>query len=80
MPISDQAVDAAFDALGHEPVSREDMRAAIAAAKSIVTPSDKSASAEYVRAIQDDAWKKGYQACYEGRQRHSPYQAGRETA
>ncbi|NSX37161.1 hypothetical protein HTS88_12205 [Pseudarthrobacter oxydans] len=34
-------------------------------------------TAESVRELSDSAWKKGYQACYEGQQRHSPYQAPR---
>lgn len=75
--LSDQAVDAAFDALGHEPVSREDMRAAIAAAMSAPAMKEaaEAARAEYVRAIRDDAWTRGYDACREGLQRHSPYRA-----
>jgi hypothetical protein len=79
MAVTDQAIEAAFDTLGHEPVSREEMRAAIAAALAATPhpPADAAAKAEMVRSIQDDAWKRGYQACYEGRQRHSPYQAQR---
>lgn len=34
-------------------------------------------TADSVRELSDSAWKKGYQACYEGQQRHSPYQAPR---
>ena len=26
--------------------------------------------------VQDDAWKRGYDACREGQQRHSPYRTG----
>lgn len=31
---------------------------------------------EQVRAVQDDAWKRGYDACRAGEQRHSPYTSG----
>lgn len=31
-------------------------------------------TADSVRELSDSAWKKGYQACYEGQQLHSPYQ------
>lgn len=37
-------------------------------------------TAESVRKLSDSAWKKGYQACYEGQQRHSPYQAPRPSS
>lgn len=31
---------------------------------------------EQARAVQDDAWKRGYDACRAGEQRHSPYTSG----
>ncbi len=37
-------------------------------------------TAESLRELSDSAWKKGYQACYEGKQRHSPYQAPRTSS
>lgn len=36
-------------------------------------------TADSVRELSDSAWKNGYQACYEGKQRHSPYQAPRTS-
>lgn len=36
-------------------------------------------TAESVQELSDGAWKKGYQACYEGKQRHSPYAAPRAS-
>lgn len=28
-----------------------------------------------LKAVRDDAWKRGYEACREGKQKHSPYSA-----
>lgn len=28
---------------------------------------------ENLRVIRDDAWREGYEACYRGEQKHSPY-------
>jgi hypothetical protein len=34
-------------------------------------------TAEELQQVRDDAWKRGYDHCREGNQRHSPYQAPR---
>jgi hypothetical protein len=36
--------------------------------------------AEELQQIRDDAWKRGYDHCREGNQRHSPYQAPRTSS
>lgn len=32
-------------------------------------------SPDELRTIRDDAWQRGYEACREGKQKHSPYRA-----
>jgi hypothetical protein len=34
---------------------------------------------EIVRAAREQGWSEGYQACYEGKQRHNPYRKPKES-
>jgi hypothetical protein len=35
--------------------------------------------AELIRRLREQAWAEGYQACYEGKQRHNPYKKPAEN-
>lgn len=34
---------------------------------------------EIVRAAREQGWSEGYQACYEGKQRHNPYRKAQNS-